>query len=1162
MIFRNWVRKVPRSNDDVWPLGSGLAEFFQEASQLVDTDAGLLQAVVGKLANEGGLRRIKELLEQDFQRLSPTGKEQAFRLRLLPFFRIVTKAEVLDSLVLETEVARIYSFIFGINGARVVPIFPFVAEVLNATNKQTESFVMMLEHSITVFCKVLDFNTSASVQPLAEPARQLEEIFKETCQIHDRFALIVTEKYLERLFRRLDLGLSFPTSNPVLEKRSNKSPTAPFVTRQDPPGGRHDNDFEDICAVRILPTFAEINNQRSEYLPSIDPSQWHIAGVDGLLDRNFRLLREDTVGQLRDTIQQELQLLGKDKNTKISKSKDRIRTLVYPGAVVSALSIAKRPGFHFEIQFPQPDKVRKMTVKDRLDWWGHSKRLQPDALICLIDSKGLALFCTVLNPPGSSNDQRRSNRDRDCLELFKHPGIASTYLALVEPDATSVQEILRRHHSHSGTFSVVEFPGVLLPAFYPTLEALQKIKKSGDLPFAEFLAPSRTGGYIEVRAPTYAMQPGFTFNLRPVMRTSAKETLLKPGLPFDIDALTQESSLDEAQAASLIDALTHRLSLIQGPPGTGKSYTGVAILKVLLARKKLQKLNKNFGPILCICYTNHALDQLLEDVLDSGITTQLIRVGSQSKSDRLKDYNLRAVIRSVDKTREERHNSWAMNEKMDKLEEEFLAASQKLCKASSGASIRDHLQERHRKWYLELFGDDEDGFQKVGKDKPETVFRTWLQCKSIANQSQQTNEDDMSVHAFPKKRRHALYYGWIHRITGRLEAELRSITSDFREAQERYSRIQDECDLRCLRQADIIGVTTSGLARKLEVLRRAQSKIMLCEEAGEVLEPHLLAALLPSLEHTILIGDHMQLRPQVQNFELSRENHRSGAKYCLDVSLFERLVEPNVDCAVQLPYSTLQIQRRMHPSISQLIRETLYPALKDHESVSEYPQVPGMRKRLFWLEHKQGEGNSSDDATATSYWNNFELDMVTAIVTHLVQQGKYKSGEVAILTPYLGQLHRLRQRLRSFFAITIDERDELELKQAGLAEDAQPQPIQGPAPAKSTLLQALRVATIDNFQGEEAKVVIISLKEAVTSVASNDYNVDTLARNDAIQSYCMKQYVVRSPVKGRSKAATMLVLNLVEILAQLGAQYLSKIHKEHCHAAILNRFSHAGKLKT
>lgn len=43
--------------------------------------------------------------------------------------------------------------------------------------------------------------------------------------------------------------------------------------------------------------------------------------------------------------------------------------------------------------------------------------------------------------------------------------------------------------------------------------------------------------------------------------------------------------------------------------------------------------------ILCVCYTNHALDQFLEALLDKGIT-DIVRIGSRSKSARLESYNL------------------------------------------------------------------------------------------------------------------------------------------------------------------------------------------------------------------------------------------------------------------------------------------------------------------------------------------------------------------------------------------------------------------------------------------------------------------------------------------------------------------------------------------
>ena len=47
---------------------------------------------------------------------------------------------------------------------------------------------------------------------------------------------------------------------------------------------------------------------------------------------------------------------------------------------------------------------------------------------------------------------------------------------------------------------------------------------------------------------------------------------------------------------------------------------------------------------------------------------------------------------------------------------------------------------------------------------------------------------------------------------------------------------------------------------------------MLCEEAGAGLEAHTLTAFLPGVEHAILIGDHEQLQPQINNYELSCDN--------------------------------------------------------------------------------------------------------------------------------------------------------------------------------------------------------------------------------------------------------------------------------------------------
>ncbi len=91
-------------------------------------------------------------------------------------------------------------------------------------------------------------------------------------------------------------------------------------------------------------------------------------------------------------------------------------------------------------------------------------------------------------------------------------------------------------------------------------------------------------------------------------------------------------------------ALSQELALIQGPPGTGKTYVGIQIIRLLLAntvavsptRQRHMRLEAPsakpvVGPILCVCYTNHALDQFLEGLMDAGIE-KIVRAGSRCKS--------------------------------------------------------------------------------------------------------------------------------------------------------------------------------------------------------------------------------------------------------------------------------------------------------------------------------------------------------------------------------------------------------------------------------------------------------------------------------------------------------------------------------------------------
>ena len=73
-------------------------------------------------------------------------------------------------------------------------------------------------------------------------------------------------------------------------------------------------------------------------------------------------------------------------------------------------------------------------------------------------------------------------------------------------------------------------------------------------------------------------------------------------------------------------------------------------------------------------------------------------------------------------------------------------------------------------------------------------------------------------------------------------------------------RIQRDIDARCLGQQEVIGLTTTACARSWSMLKQLDLEVVICEEAGEVVEAQTLCTLFPSVKHAIFIGDPLQLR--------------------------------------------------------------------------------------------------------------------------------------------------------------------------------------------------------------------------------------------------------------------------------------------------------------
>jgi hypothetical protein len=94
-----------------------------------------------------------------------------------------------------------------------------------------------------------------------------------------------------------------------------------------------------------------------------------------------------------------------------------------------------------------------------------------------------------------------------------------------------------------------------------------------------------------------------------------------------------------------------------------------------------------------------------------------------------------------------------------------------------------------------------------------------------------------------------------------------------------------------------------------------------------------------------------------------------------------------------------------------------------------------MRKNVFWLDHDNMEEGANEDVHLKSHNNLWEVDFTLALVRHIVRQGVYRSSDIAVLTPYTGQLQKLRAKMRSDFEIVLSERDEDLLAKGGFNKE-------------------------------------------------------------------------------------------------------------------------------
>ncbi|KAI6253294.1 hypothetical protein MCOR19_010145, partial [Pyricularia oryzae] len=403
----------------------------------------MAQQVIKELATDTNLLVIRDMVHDLTPYKSPSQKVKLWLLRVLPFFHTILHEDIIESVVLEQEISIIYRTLLGLDATRLKHFFKFIIHVIDHWIElpfpdPPTSSLEALSLSCGVLAKTIDTSSAnvvnAHFESIARDLRLRCDVFGSGTE---DFHFLQAKRYLEYICRRLKLGQLIPEA--PSGNFQAKGAAAAFKLSQDLPGAlsrhgrRHDNDHADIENIKLMPTYEEILSCRDEYLPTTNPSQHHIQGLRGLLDRHFRLIREDTLHDLRNTIRIRLES---------NKREAEVHTKIigYDNATAVDVAFDRFTGLEFTIRIDQPQGARGLDKSHRVAWWATTKRLADGALICIVDETSNVLFLQVsrstkrtISGPEDAADE--NNKPRHSLSsILHHSWVRPTFVSDSHPN--------------------------------------------------------------------------------------------------------------------------------------------------------------------------------------------------------------------------------------------------------------------------------------------------------------------------------------------------------------------------------------------------------------------------------------------------------------------------------------------------------------------------------------------------------------------------------------------------------------------------------------------------------------------------------------------------------------------------------------------------------
>ncbi|TFB01018.1 NFX1-type zinc finger-containing protein 1 [Trichoderma ghanense] len=794
------------------------------------------------------------------------------------------------------------------------------------------------------------------------------------------------------------------------------------------PGGRHDNDFDDFRQIAIFPTADEVSSKEQPFLQRLDdvfevPRE---SRARSYTDWLFRLLREDMLADLRE----DLQIAWGQKKARYKPlCLGGLRLMLDPESVPSntrskpfTLMLQCREGISFPKKIHTPQEKKKFLDDNR-------NFVKHNSIGALCIDQSIVAFGSIVREV----DWLIEDTPVVGIQVTDNTGLKLAVQALLGADRSRLK------------FYVVD------TATFAYEPILQRLKEVAEIPLENsILDPSGPPA-------TYDPPQMLRIFIRALKTSQRDKKAIDLGKFFELGS---QILIRDAQLESLIKGLENPVGQIQGPPGTGKSFIGALIARSLM---KLTDYK-----ILVLSFKNHALDEFLEQLMDIGIdASDMVRIGSKgtSRTDPLR-------IETLSKTARISHDVRAMLDNARKSQQDVKTQLEdlmgKLTSKVHPQEVLDMLE--FSDFGMSLWGAFQvpDDMAIVGKKnkalQPIDVYGNWLQGLQLSDLGmlgEVMAPEHYHVWNVPPQDRFFLHMQWSNLVRQEQIDEFAQLAETSDSLYRQIDSLYKESKRSIVKEKRIIGCTTTGAAMYQSIIRAANPEIVLVEEAGEILEAHIITSLGPSVKQLILIGDHKQLRPKVNNYNLTVEK---GEGFDLNVSLFERLIRQGHE------FATLQEQHRSHPDISQFARLLAYPELKDVPKTSSYPPIRGLQKRVVFVHHEHPEEqldsvrDPRDPSSKASKKNTFEAEMVLKTVKYLIQQG-YKSENMVVLTPYMGQLALLRDKLRENNDPYLNELDMHELVRAGLMTQA----------ASKASKPKLRLSTVDNYQGEESDIVIVSM---------------------------------------------------------------------------------------